>query len=189
LARDADFLRACTRVIVHCERLLPLIQVHNPDVHFVEHHARYALPAMVAFKENGFILWVGGFQYVPYLVRWLEQHPLAHEIRILTDFENQRARNAARVCAAEIGVRLVLSELTTVIAGCRLFSWSERLQAEMMRDCKAAVDIKMTEKFEQYLKPPTKAQQYVASGIPFAVNSDSYSAEYFRLPNGHRCQR
>ena len=28
-------------------------------------------------------------------------------------------------------------------------------------------------------KPAAKAQQYVASGVPVAVNSDSYSAEYF----------
>jgi len=50
-----------------------------------------------------------------------------------------------------------------------------------MRACKAAIDVKMTATFNQRYKPPTKAQQYVASGIPFAVNPDSYSAEYFRL--------
>ena len=181
LARDAGFLRACAMVLVHCERLLPFMQAHSRNVHFVEHHARYALRAMTDYKETGFILWIGGFQYVPYLVRWLEQHPLAHEIRILTDVENYRARNAARVFAAEVGVKLEISERTTSIAGCPLYPWSERLQSEMMRDCTAALDIKMTEQFEQYLKPPTKAQQFIASGIPFAVNPDSYSAEYFRI--------
>ena len=49
-----------------------------------------------------------------------------------------------------------------------------------MRECKAALDAKATSRFNQYYKPPTKAQQFVASGIPFAVNPESYSAEYFR---------
>jgi hypothetical protein len=29
------------------------------------------------------------------------------------------------------------------------------------------------------MKPPTKAQQFVASGIPAAINKDSYPWEYF----------
>lgn len=181
ITRDAGFLRACAMVLVHSERLLPFMQAHCGAVHFVDHHTRYALHPMADYQETGFILWIGGFQYVPYLVRWLERHPIAQEIRILTDVRNYRARDAARVIAAEIGVKLEISERTTSVAGCRLYPWSERLQNQMMRQCKAALDIKMTEKFEQYLKPPTKAQQYIASGIPFAVNADSYSAEYFRV--------
>ena len=64
--------------------------------------------------------------------------------------------------------------------GYAIETWSERRQEEMMRECKAALDAKATNRFNQYYKPPTKAQQFVASGIPFAVNFESYSAEYSR---------
>ena len=49
-----------------------------------------------------------------------------------------------------------------------------------MRECKAAIDLKQLNIFNQYYKPPTKAQKYVTSGIPFAINPGSYSEEYFR---------
>jgi TOD1/MUCI70, glycosyltransferase-like domain len=181
LAHDAGLLSACAMVLVHSERLLALVRPHCGNTHFVEHHTRYALPTMADYKDGGFILWIGGCQYLPYLVHWLERHPIEDEVRILTDIENYRARDAARVFAAEIGMKFEIAAHTRSVAGRRLYPWSERLQGEMMRECKAALDIKMTETFEQYHKPPTKAQQYIASGIPFAANSDSYSAEYFRV--------
>lgn len=53
-----------------------------------------------------------------------------------------------------------------------------------MRECKAALDVKMTTVFGQRHKPPTKVQQFVASGVPVAINADSYSAEYFRVHHG-----
>lgn len=66
------------------------------------------------------------------------------------------------------------------VGGHRALPWSERRQREMMRACKAAFDVKHTALFSQRHKPPTKGQQYVASGIPCALNPESYSAEYFR---------
>ena len=168
-------------VVVHCERLLPLVRPYCGNTHFVDHHTRYALNAMADYKDAGFILWIGACQYVPYLVRWLDHHPIQHEIKILTDIDNDRARQAARVFAAQIGMKVEVSRGATSIAGCRVYPWSERRQYDMMRECKAALDVKMTGKFNQRHKPPTKAQQYIASGIPFAVNPDSYSAEYFRV--------
>jgi len=180
LARHADLFRACAMVLVHCERLLPLVRPYCANVHFVDHHIRYATKEMVNYNDAGYILWIGGCQYVPYLARWLEHHPIEQEIRILTDIDNYRARHAARVLAAEIGMRFGVYRGTESIADCRVYQWSERRQQAMMRECRGALDIKMTARFEQAHKPPTKAQQYVASGIPFAVNPDSYSAEYFR---------
>jgi hypothetical protein len=180
LARDADLLRACAMVLVHCERLLPLVRPYCAGVHFVDHHTRYATKEMVKYNDTGYILWIGGCQYVPYLVRWLEHHPIEHEIRILTDIDDYRARHAARVLAAEIGMWFGVYRGTKSIAGCGVYQWSELRQQRMMRECKGALDVKMTASFDQAHKPPTKAQQYVASGVPFAVNPSSYSAEYFR---------
>lgn len=180
LAGDADFLRACDMVLVHSEPLLPLIRRYCPRTHFVEHHARYALAEMAAYKETGFVLWVGGLQYLPYLVSWLQAHPIHHPVRILTDTGNDRARYRARVLAADLGLGTSLSRLVASIPDCQVYPWSERRQLDMMRECKAALDVKFARRFDQYSKPPAKAQKYVASGIPFAVNPESYSAEYFR---------
>jgi hypothetical protein len=180
LAEDADRLRACDMVLVHSERLLPLIRRYCPRTHFVEHHARYALPEVASYKETGFVLWVGGLQYLPYLVSWLQAHPIHHPVRILTDVSNHRARYRARVLAVELGLGTSLSRLVASIPDCQVYAWSERRQLDMMRECKAALDVKFTRRFNQYSKPPAKAQKYVASGIPFAINPDSYSAEYFR---------
>jgi hypothetical protein len=180
LAQDAVFLRECDMVLVHCERLLPLVQPYCSNIHFIEHHTRFALKEMSDYKDRGYILWIGGCQYVSYLLRWLACHPIGYEIRILTNIDNYRARHEARHLANDIGVKLRISRTTTAIAGCRIVPWSERLQDEMMRECKAALDVKMTGNFNQDHKPPTKAQQYVASSIPFAVNPDSSPAAYFR---------
>jgi hypothetical protein len=179
LMREAETFRACDMVLVHSERLLPLVTPYCANTHFVEHHARYATSAPAAFRESGYVLWVGGYQYVPYLLRWLDHHPFPHELRILTDIDNYRARYAARILAAEIGAKLARLR-DGCYEGASVCLWSERRQEEMMRECRAAMDVKATDSFNQCCKPPTKAQQMITSGIPFAVNPESYSAEYFR---------
>ncbi len=175
LVSDADFLRACDMVLVHSERLLPLVQSYCRNSHFVEHHSRYSLPEMAEYKDKGFVLWVGGCQYLAPFVGWLRQHPIGAEVKILTDIGKAWSRRGARRYAT-----LSLSRRTWSIAGCEVYPWSEKAQFEMLRECKAAIDVKQIEVFNQYYKPPTKAQKYIGSGIPFAVNPGSYSAEYFR---------
>ena len=178
---DAALLRACSMLLVHSERLLPLLRPYCGATHFVEHYTRYALHEMAPYKADGFILWVGHVQYVPYLVRWLEEHPIDREVRILTDLDSERGWARAHTNAAQLGLSIDLSRTPTELAGCATVQWSERRQQDMMRACKAAFDVKHTELFSQHHKPPTKAQQFVASGIPCAVNPDAYSAEYFRV--------
>lgn len=175
LASDADFLRSCDMVLVHSERLLPLVRSYCPNSHFVEHHSRYSLPEVAEYKENGFVLWVGGCQYLAYLIGWLEQHPIGAEVKILTDIDKAWSRRGARRYAS-----ISLSRKMTSIGGCEVYPWSEKSQFDMLRECKAAIDLKQIEIFNQFYKPPTKAQKYIGSGIPFAVNPGSYSAEYFR---------
>ncbi|MEO8602136.1 MAG: hypothetical protein ABI629_06140 [bacterium] len=179
LQRDAEFLARCAMVLVHCERMLPLLRPHCAQTHFVEHHSRFATHAMAEYQRDGFILWIGAYAYVPYLADWLARHPIDSEVRILTDFDNEKSRRKADQYAAEIGMDIASAAAQRAIAGCRMYQWSERRQGEMMRACRAALDVKLTTLFSQQHKPPTKAQQYIASGIPFAVNADSYSAEYF----------
>lgn len=177
IRRDADFLGACDLVLCHCETLMDFFRPYSARVGFVEHHGKYMLPAPAAYKQSGYVLWVGGCQYLPYLMRWLEDHPISCEIKILTNFNDRRARIAARLLAAEIGVPLRFTEGS--VNGHEIRIWSEGEQLAMLRACKAAIDIKGTD-FNQAHKPPTKAQQFVGSAIPFACNPNSYAARYFR---------
>jgi hypothetical protein len=167
-------------LLVHSERLLPLLRPYCRETHFVEHYARFALDELAPYRSEGFVLWIGQLAYVPYLLRWLDEHPLEREVRILTDLDNERGWVRARANAARLGGSIELQHGPATLAGHRCFQWSERRQQDMMRACKAALDVKDTALFSQQHKPPTKAQQFVASGIPCAVNPEAYSAEYFR---------
>jgi len=175
VASDASFLSACSRVLVHCERLEPAIREHCAATSFVEHHGRFTLPEMAGYREEGFVLWVGGCQYLAEFAEWLGRNPIATEIKALTDIDRAPWTRGARRFAS-----LAYTSRRTWLAGCEVLPWSERRQAELLQTCKAAIDVKRLDCFNQAHKPPTKAQKYVASGVPTAVNPGSYPAEYFR---------
>lgn len=179
---DTELLREYDLVLSHSERLIPHLEPHNPRTRLVEHNNKYALPQVAGYKEAGYVLWVGGCQYIPFLIAWLKRHPLDREVRLLADIETKRARHAAKMLAHELGVPFYMTD--TQVNEYEVFNWDERTQFEMMSECKAAIDIKGQNAgsvldFNQCTKPPTKAQKYVASGIPFAINADSSPAEYF----------
>lgn len=179
LAECNSILRLMDSVVTHCERLNNLIKPFNNRLSYIDHNNKYALPEMASYKEKGYILWIGGCQYTAYLLQWLTKHPLNNELKILTDIENGRACQAADNLANELGLNVRIQVNSNNINGIETYKWSERLQYEMMTDCKAAIDIKGIDDFNQLHKPATKAQKYIASGIPFAINEDSYSYEYF----------
>jgi len=176
IAEDAAMLRDCDLVLLHSGALRAYIAPFCPAVALVEHHARYALDELLPARPDGFVLWVGGCQHVPYLIHWLQAQRPSYEVRLLTDLHNRRARIAAHVAAHEMGLSLKFD--ATAINGYPAFDWSEAAQDQMMRHCAAAIDIKGSS-FSQITKPPTKAQQFIASGIPFACNAGNSIAEYF----------
>jgi len=176
---DAFLLQQYDLVLSHCERLIPLVKPYCRDVDYVDHHAKYHLGETAAYRDDGYVLWIGGCQYLPYLLRWLTDHPLDAELRILTDIGNPRAVGKANSLTASLVPGLEIKQGVDRISGHRIHSWSESLQMKMMSECKAALDIKDESDFNQQHKPATKAQQFIASGIPFAVNRNSYSHEYF----------
>jgi hypothetical protein len=176
---DAFLLQEYDLVLSHCERLVPLLQPYCADVRYIDHHAKYSLAEMAGYKQAGYVLWVGGCQYLPYLLHWLKDHPLDAEVRILTDIGNPQAVERANRLAGRLLPGLELQPDDTLVRGHRIYSWSESLQLQMMSECKVALDIKGERDFSQQHKPATKAQKFIASGIPFAVNPESYSYEYF----------
>lgn len=176
---DAAFLAGCDAVLCHSERLLPELAPYCRRLRYVEHHARDRLDPPSDYRERGYVLWVGGFQYVPYLLQWLRAHPLPAELKLLTDVDQPRAVAAASQLAGSLQLDCELREGMRRIDGHEILPWSGSLQAVMMAECKAALDIKDEIDFNQVHKPPTKAQQFVASGIPFAANRGSSAFEYF----------
>jgi hypothetical protein len=175
--RDRAFLEVCDLVLSHSEPLLKSLRPYCARIALIEHHGKYTLPALASYKQDGYVLWVGGLQYAPYLVDWLARHPLRREVKLLTDLGNWEAASAARSLARRLGFRLDIGPHS--INGYEAHTWSKTEQLQMMQDCKAAIDIK-GEDFNQLTKPPSKAQKFVSSGIAFACNSETSANAYFR---------
>lgn len=169
-------LRGCDAVAVHCERLGDMICKINKRVFFVEHHDKFSVVPK-PYKKDGYVLWVGGFQYVPFLINHLSTLSSSLDVMVLSDMNNENALRAARKNAQKIGLNMVM--VGDRVCGIPVTPWSESNQKTMMNECKSAMDIKLVSDFNQMTKPPTKAQKYVCSGIPTAVNRESYSHEYF----------
>jgi hypothetical protein len=175
--RDRALLERCDLVLSHSEPLLKSLRPYCARIALVEHHGKYTLPALASYKQDGYVLWIGGLQYAPYLLDWLARHPLQREVKILTDLGNWEAHCAARSLARRLGLRLDIGPHS--INGHEARMWSKTEQLRMMQECKAAIDIK-GEDFNQLTKPPTKAQKFVSSGIAFACNSETSASQYFR---------
>lgn len=180
IRQESAFLSSCEALAFHSERLMPYFMKMNRNLHFVEHNNKYMLETPNEYKSDGYVLWVGGFQYVPFLIQALNRHRLKHEVKVLSDPKNGRALQAARQIASQINVQVTYSQHLNSVNDLKCYDWNERTQHEMMLECKAAIDIKFTNDFNQNTKPPTKAQKFVSSGIPFSINRNSYSFEYFQ---------
>jgi hypothetical protein len=108
---------------------------------------------------------VGNLQYLQAIVEWLQEHPLGMQIKFVVNYPS--------VFKGKLTDALPMRDPHEVI------NWTPRSQRDTMIGAKAAFDIKGAD-FNQMHKAPVKAQKFIASGIPFAVNPESYSAEYFR---------
>lgn len=190
LEGEAPLLSRCAAIGCHAEPLVPLMSRYCRQVFFLDHHAKFALPELAPYKERGFVLWVGAFEHVPYLLAWCRQNPLPLPLVIQSNFNDLRSRNQAAILARQLGITLKLTQ--TQLNGHRLVPWFEVPQRQLMQEAKAAIDIKggpwlgqlsgsaSMDYWQQQLKPPTKAQQFVCSGIPLAVNRDSHTFKYYR---------
>lgn len=157
---SANFLRQCETILVHCERLLPVFEPYCKRVQFVEHHNRFGLIKPSSYKPNGYAVWVGHSESLTHAFRWLVEHPLGLYIKFLTDSS------------------VPVQGLLPIQDPHEIIDWNPLLQRDVMAGAKVAFDIKGLD-FNQMHKPPVKAQQFIASGIPFATNLECYSAEYF----------
>jgi len=165
IERDKRFLGQCDSVLVHCERLIPVLTPFCKIVEFIEHHNRFGLDEAVQYKSSGYAIWVGSLQYLQAIIEWLQRHPLGMQIKFVVNYPS--------------AFREKLTNALPIRDPHEVILWTPQSQREAMVGAKAAFDIKGTD-FNQMHKAPVKAQKFIASGIPFAVNPESYSAEYFK---------
>lgn len=158
---DAPRLLQCDRVIAHCERLLPYFRSYAPAT-YIDHHVKYTIPTRQEVVTYGPILWVGEQSNLPPLVAWSNQQRLPLELVVLT--------NLAPLSNAQ---QLGFNGQQKV----RLEAWSPEAHRDWLRRCRCAIDIKGND-FRARHKPPAKALDFLASGVPFAMNRPSSSVDH-----------
>jgi hypothetical protein len=164
IKQEAAALRLCDVLLVHSERLADELRPYCQSVELVEHYCKHALPTMNRFRPDGFVLWVGHLQNLAPVCQWFTHSSSRIRLKILTNLPERLELMGAA------GTRLHEIEW---------HPWTEALQNALFIGARAGLDIKGNQ-FQQRTKPPTKAQQFVASGIPVALNRESYGFEYFR---------
>ena len=177
LDADAPFLGRCSGLLVHSRPLGASLARHNSAIWHVDHPNLHGLAAKPPYRPDGYLLWIGDFLNLPYLLRWKEKTELPCELKVLTNGRHTSVKGMAMTIALAGRLGVDLDVRPDRINGIPMYEWDPATQQAMMAAAKAAVDIKGGEEdFSQFMKPPTKAQQFIVSGIPFATNGNSPTA-------------
>jgi hypothetical protein len=161
---EAAMLRRCQRIIVHCKRLAKYFEPYT-RVEYLDHHIKFAAPMREQFQPKGDLLWVGVRSNLPPLVDWVNANPLPGPLDVLTNLEDPERPPTA----AEIGLRPGVPV--------RIHDWSPQRQIELTATARAVIDIKGDD-FRSRHKPPAKGIDFIASGVPLAMNPDSSTTEH-----------
>jgi hypothetical protein len=178
LDADAPFLASCSALLVHSRRLGALLAEHNSANRYVDHPNLRGLVEKAPYRPAGFLVWVGDFLNLPYLLRWCELTGRSRDLRILTNARRTSLRGAAMTMSLARRLGVELDVRRDRVNGIPMTEWDPGTQRALMRSAKASLDVKGgTEDFAQHTKPPTKAQQFIVSGIPFAANAEASAVE------------
>ncbi|QJX01317.1 hypothetical protein FTUN_8961 [Frigoriglobus tundricola] len=161
---DADWLRRCARVLVHCRRLQPYFAPFAPAA-YVDHPLKFAAPVRKTFRPTGPVLWVGVRSNLPALVAWVNAHPLPAPLDVLTNPEapGHVPEPAALGFPPDREVRV--------------HEWSPERHRAFVERARAALDVKGDD-FRARHKPPAKALDFVGSGLPLAMNPGTSPVEH-----------
>lgn len=163
---DADIarLRYCNQIVVHSQRLIPYFQSYARTA-YIDHHLKYVMPTRREVVTEGPVLWVGEQSNLSPVLEWATSNKiLADELVILS--------NASAEVIAE---HRCLIDLRNI----RFDSWSAENHLAWIIRCRCAIDIKRDD-FRARHKPPAKALDFLASGVPLAINQPSSSVEHIR---------
>lgn len=171
IAACRSFIDSCSLVVLHSRNLAKYFDKNK--IRHIDHYNKYGI--MPAERRPGdTLLWIGGFQYFPYVVRFVLEHQPRRMRRavFLTDYRSPNAIAAANNLGRTLGLGIGFSDMAN-FADLNVVEWSVPAQKTLLQTCAGAFDCKGTEDFNQLHKPPTKLQKYLCSGIPCAINADS----------------
>jgi hypothetical protein len=171
IVRCRGFTDACALIVVHSPSLGRFFSKNR--VRFVDHYNKYGITSRERVPR-GALLWIGGYQYFPYVLRYVLENNLhrRRKISYLTDYRSPNAIAAANRLGYSLGLGIDFSDRAQ-FNDFDVIEWSESNQAKLLLTCAGAFDYKDTQNFNQIHKPPTKIQKFVCSNIPFAMNGDS----------------
>lgn len=161
---DATWLRKCAKVLVHSHRLEPHFAPLVPTA-YVDHPLNFVTRTRAAFRPDGPLLWVGVRSNLPPLVAWVNAHPLPAPLDVLTNPETPGAVPPP----AWFGFRSARDV--------RVHEWTPERHLEFTTNARAALDVKGDD-FRSRHKPPAKAIDFVASGLPLAMNPGTSPVEH-----------
>jgi hypothetical protein len=156
---DGRALRCCARILVHCHKLARYFEPYAP-VEYIDHHVKFVAPMAKRWRARGSILWVGVRTNLPPLVDWVNQHALPDELIVLTNPEQPGAIPTPEAVGFRSDRQVSILE------------WTRERQIELMSQARLALDIKGDD-FRSRHKPAAKAIDFIASGLPLAMNQDS----------------
>jgi hypothetical protein len=162
---DSPSLECFDRIIVHAERLRKYFCTYGP-VEYLDHHLKFVASPPTIQRNDGPFLWIGNRSNLPPVVEWVNQNYLPGPIWVLTDLPN----DANQESPGNLGFRR---------HDVRIGRWTPDRHREWTTLSRAAFDIKGDD-FRARHKPPTKAMDFLASGVPLAMNTDSSSSEHLR---------
>lgn len=148
--------RSLSLVLVNCMRLLRYYRGYCP-VEYVDHPLKFALASPRLTTEDGPWIWIGRQCNIAPIVQWANSFSLRRDLWVLTNFEGDCSS------ANSLGFR---SE------NVKVERWCEQKHMHYLNVASVAVDIKGTD-FRARHKPPAKALDFLASGIPLITNRGS----------------
>jgi hypothetical protein len=161
---DGPLLRHFARIIVHCERLRRYFEPYAPVV-YLDHHVKFAASRPADRRTQGSFLWIGVRTNLAPLIEWINHHPVPGELVVLSNFEDPAAVPSATALGFRPGQAM------------RIVQWTAERHLEFTARARAALDVKGQD-FRSRHKPPAKAIDFLAAGVPLAMNPDSSPVEH-----------
>lgn len=155
--RHGVFLSRCAAIVIHCETLRKYFQSYA-RVEYCDHPLKYVAEPREDHPTDGPILCVAVRNNLPPIVQWVNSAKPPGELWLLTDPPDGRDE----IPGAELGFAA-----TYMV---RVGKWNARRHVEWASQSWAAVDVKGND-FRARHKPPAKAFDFLASGLPLAVNA------------------
>jgi hypothetical protein len=156
---DADLpaLRSLDLVALHSRRLQRYLE-GLVNCSYVDHPLKYVLPDIRTGLMEGPLLWVGKACNLGPVIPFLNAVCPTNPVEVLTDLDSMDA-------SAHTAGLLSDSNLT-------VSRWTEKQHLHSLISARAAIDIKGSD-FRARNKPPAKAFDFFASGIPVITNRGS----------------